>query len=176
MGMDKWTLWHVGLSVNNVEEAAKYFESLGGKAAERPGNVLDSKNFKEFESYGRTDAPPWKIKIKMANIGPLGLELTEPVEGDNYNATWLKAHGEGANHIAFQVDNLEAEVNELKAKGVPAMYYAKGAYAYMDARKVGGLVIELFQRRTGPPPGAPGSGPGGRPPGPPTGGAPQGRP
>lgn len=173
MGMDKWTLWHVGLSVNNVEEAAKWFESLGGKAAERPGNVLDSANFKEFETYGRTDAPPWKIKIKMATIGPLGLELTEPVEGDNYNTTYLKAHGEGANHIAFQVDDLAAEIEELKAKGVPIMYYAKGAYAYVDTRKVGGVVIELFQRRTGTPPGG---GPGGRPPGAPPAGGPQGGP
>lgn len=155
MGMDKWTLWHVGLSVKNIDEAVKYYESLGGKAAERPANVLDSANFKEFRSYNDTNPQPWKIKIKMAQIGPLMLELTEPVEGDNYNTTYLKAHGEGANHIAFQVDDLAAEVKELEDKGVPAMYYAKGAYAYMDARKVGGVVIELFQKRdrpTGPPP------------------------
>ena len=163
MGMDKWTLWHIGLSVKNIDEAVKYYESLGGKAAERPANVLDSANFKEFETYGKKDAPPWKIKIKMANIGPLGLELTEPVEGDNYNTTYMKEHGEGANHIAFQVDDLAAEVKELQDKGVPAMYYAKGAYAYMDARKVGGVVIELLQKRD-------------RPPGPPPGAPPQGRP
>ena len=155
MGMDKWTLWHVGISVKNIDEAVKYFESLGGKAAERPANVLDSANFKDFRSYNDTNPKPWKIKIKMANIGPLMLELTEPVEGDNYNKTYMDAHGEGANHIAFQVDDLAAEVKELEDKGVPAMYYAKGAYAYMDARKTGGLVIELFQKRTGPPPGAP---------------------
>ena len=155
MGMDKWTLWHVGLSVKNIDEAVKYYESLGGKAAERPGNVLDSKNFKDFTTYGKTDAPGWKIKIKMCQLGPLSLELTEPVEGDNYNTTYMRQHGEGANHVAFQVDDLAAEVKELQDKGVPAMYYAKGAYAYMDARKVGGVVIELFQKRTGPPPGAP---------------------
>ena len=155
MGMDKWTLWHVGLSVKNIDEAVKYYESLGGKAAERPGNVLDSRNFKDFTTYGKTDAAPWKIKIKMCQLGPLSLELTEPVEGDNYNTTYMREHGEGANHIAFQVENLEQEVKELQDKGVPAMYYVKGTYAYMDARKVGGVVFELFQKRTGPPPGPP---------------------
>jgi 4-hydroxyphenylpyruvate dioxygenase-like putative hemolysin len=63
----------------------------------------------------------------------------------------MSEHGEGANHIAFQVPDLGKEVAELEAKDVPAMYHAKGQYAYMDARKVGGLVIELFQKRDRPP-------------------------
>ena len=150
MGMENWTLWHVGLSVKSVDEAVKYYESLGGKADDRPAGVLDSVRFKDFETYGKKNAPTWKIKIKMLNLGPLSLELTEPVAGDNYNKTWMDENGEGANHVAFQVANLEKEVEELKAKGVPAMYHAKGEYAYMDARKVGGIVIELFQKRDKP--------------------------
>jgi methylmalonyl-CoA/ethylmalonyl-CoA epimerase len=150
MGMDKWTLWHVGISVKNMDEAVKYFESLGGKADTRPAGVLDSTRFKDFETYGKKNVPPWKIKIKMMNLGPLQIEMTEPVDGGNWNEKWLKEHGEGPNHVAYQVDNLAKEVEELKAKGVPAMYYAKGEYAYMDARKVGGMVIELFQKRDRP--------------------------
>jgi methylmalonyl-CoA/ethylmalonyl-CoA epimerase len=147
MGMDKWTLWHVGLSVKNIDQAVNYYKSLGGKADDAPGHVLDSANFKEFKTYGKTDAPPWKIKIKMCQLGPLMLELTEPVSGDNYNTTYMEKHGEGANHIAYQVDDLEKEIKELEDKGVPIMYYAKGAYAYVDTRKIGGVVVELFQKR-----------------------------
>ncbi len=151
MGMENWTLWHVGLSVKNMDEAVKYYKSLGGTTDDSPGHVLDSKRFKDFETYGEKNAPPWQIKIKMLSLGPLMLELTEPVAGGNYNETWMDKHGEGANHVAFQVADLAKEVEELKAKGIPAMYYAKGEYAYMDARKVGGLVIELFQKRDRPP-------------------------
>ncbi len=43
-------------------------------------------------------------------------------------------------------------MQELEDKGVPAMYHLEGRYAYMDARKVGGVVIELMQMREGPPP------------------------
>ena len=157
MGMDKWTLWHIGLSVKNIEQAVSYYKALGGKTADdNPAHVLDSASFENFKTYGKTDAPPWKIKIKMIQLGPLGLELTEPVEGGNYNETYMDEHGEGANHIAFQVDELEKEVDELAAKGVPAMYHLKGRYAYMDARKVGGVVIELFQKRDRPPTPPPG--------------------
>jgi len=155
MGMENWTLWHVGISVKNMDKALEYFQSLGGTPADRPAIVLDSRRFSEFTSYGKTNPPPWRIKIKMLNLGPLGIEMTEPIDGGNWNETWLNEHGEGANHIAFQVPDLGKEVAELEAKGVPAMYHAKGEYAYMDARKVGGLVIELFQKKNGsavPPP------------------------
>ena len=154
MGMENWTLLHVGISVRNMGDAVKYLTSLGGKTDDRSGIILDSKRFKEFKTYGKKDVPPWQIKIKMLDIGPLTIEMTEPVSGGNWNETFMNEHGEGPNHIAFQVTELEKEVAELEAKGVPAMYHAKGEYAYMDARKVGGLVIELFQKRDRPP-GAP---------------------
>jgi catechol 2,3-dioxygenase-like lactoylglutathione lyase family enzyme len=154
MGMDKWKLLHVGISVRNMDEAVKYFRSLGGKTDDRPAIVLDSRRFKDYWSYGKKDTPPWQIKIKMMELGPLTIEMTEPVSGNNWNEIFLKEYGEGPNHVSFQVDELEKEVAELEAKGVPAMYHAKGEYAYMDARKVGGMVLELFQKRDRPP-GAP---------------------
>ncbi|MFC2039026.1 VOC family protein [Chloroflexota bacterium] len=152
MGTENWTLRHVGLSVKNIDDAVNYFKSLGGQTNDSPGHVLDSAGLDNLQTYGKTDAPPWKIKIKMLDMGPLTLELTEPVEGDNYNKTWMDDNGEGANHIAYVVDDLEKEVAELKAKGVPAMYHAEGRYAYMDTRETGGLVIELMQKRDIPPP------------------------
>ena len=152
MGVENWTFWHLGLSVKSIDEAVAYYEKLGGTSEDRPAFVLDSAVFDELRTYNRTDAPPWKIKIKMLDLGPLKFELTEPVEGDNFNKTFMDEHGEGANHIAYLVDELEKEVEELEAKGVPVMYHAKGQYAYMDARAVGGMVIELKQSgQMGPP-------------------------
>lgn len=151
MGMQDWTLVHVGLSIKNMDDAVNYYKSLGGQADESPGHVLDSSRFESLKTYGKTDAPPWKIKIKMLQLGPLTLELTEPIDGGNYNETYMDEHGEGANHIAYRVDDLEKEVAELEEKGVPVMYHAKGQYAYLDTRKVGGVVVELMQKRDRPP-------------------------
>ncbi|MFC1900664.1 VOC family protein [Chloroflexota bacterium] len=151
MGTENWILLHVGLSVRSTDKAARYYESLGGKASERPDIVLSSTDFENLRTYGKTDAPPWKLKIKMLNMGPLTLELLEPVEGDNFIKTWMDKHGEGANHIAYIVDELEKEVAELEAKGVPVMYHAEGRYAYMDTRETGGVVIELMQKGELPP-------------------------
>jgi len=101
-----------------------------------------------------------KPKLSFSSALALGIaaleevmefELTEPVEGDNFNKTYMDEHGEGANHVAYIVDNLDKEVAELKARGVPVMYHASGIYAYLDTRKVGGVVIELMQKRDMPP-------------------------
>ena len=152
MGTENWTLLHVGMSVKSTEKAVEYYESLGGKASNRPEIILRSDNFENLKTYSRTDAPPWTLKIKMLELGPLTLEFIEAVDGDNYVRTWMDEHGEGANHIAFIVDDLEKEVAELEAKGVPVMYHAEGRYAYMDTREVGGVVIELMQKGELPPP------------------------
>ena len=119
MGAENWTLRHVGLSVKNMDEAVKYYRSLGGTTDDNPGHILDSENIAGIKTYGKEDAPPWKIKIKMLDLGPLTLELTEPVEGDNFNKTYMDEHGEGANHIAYVVDELDKEVAELES-GVEA--------------------------------------------------------
>jgi hypothetical protein len=135
-----------GISVKNLQLAEDYYKSLGGKPSDFPSFVLDSSKYKELETYGKIDAPPWKIKIKMFQLGPLTLELTEPIEGGNYNETYMVDHGEGANHIAYLVDDLEKEVKELQTRGVQIMYHINGIYAYLDTRVVGGLVLELFQK------------------------------
>ncbi len=147
---ENWTLRHVGLVVKNMDKAVEYYKSIGLATSESPDHVLDSKSFADLKTYGKSNASNWKIKIKMVNIGPLTLELTEPLEGDNVNGEYLDSIGEGANHIAFVVDDLEKETEELAKKGIPVIYYGKGQYAYFDTRKVGNVIIELMQRREMP--------------------------
>jgi len=62
--MENWTLWHVGLSVKNVDEAVKYYESLGGKADDRPAGVLDSARFKDLED-SRISKPMAKRMLRL---------------------------------------------------------------------------------------------------------------
>ena len=148
---DNLTLRHVGVVVKDMDKAVEYYKSLGLVSSESPDIILDSQNFEDLKTYGQSNASNWKIKIKMVNIGPLTLELTEPLEGDNVNGQYLDSIGEGANHIAYVVDDLEKETEEMTGKGIPAIYYAKGQYAYFDCRAYGNLIIELMQKREMPP-------------------------
>jgi methylmalonyl-CoA/ethylmalonyl-CoA epimerase len=147
---ENWTLRHVGVVVRNMDEAIEYYQSLGLVTSATPDHILDSKSFEDLKTYGKSGASNWKIKLKMVDIGPLTLEFTEPLEGNNVKGEYLDAIGEGANHIAFAVDDLEKEVEELAKKGIPVMYHAKGQFAYFDTRKVGNVIIELMQRKEMP--------------------------
>lgn len=148
---ENWTLRHVGVVVRDMDKAVEYYKSLGLASSESPDIILDSDKFKDLKTYGQSNASKWKIKIKMVNIGPLTLELTEPLEGDNVNGEYLDTIGEGMNHVAYVVDDLKKETEELTKKGIPAIYYAEGEYAYFDTRKVGNVIIELMQKREMPP-------------------------
>ena len=147
MGIDNWTLMHIGMSVKNMEETVTYLKSLGAKTGDYPSFVLNSgKGVNLLRTYGKTGAPPWKIRVSMLQLGPLTLEVAEPIDGGNYNEIYLKEHGEGANHIAYLVDNIEDEIKEMASKGIAVMYHLEGIWAYLDTTATGGLVIEFFQR------------------------------
>jgi len=144
MSQDTWVLMHVGVVVRNMDQAVAHYKSLGLISSESPEFVLDSDGFGDnLLTFGKKHGSKWKLKLKMVNIGPLTYELTEPLEGDNVNGQYLKTIGEGANHIAYAVDDLEKEHAEMVRKGIPAIYYAKGEFAYYDTRKSGNLIIEF---------------------------------
>ncbi len=144
MSKDSWVLMHVGVVVRNMDEAVAHYRSLGLITSEGPEFVLDSDGFGDnLLTFGKKHGSRWKLKLKMVNVGPLTYELTEPFEGDNVNGQYLKTVGEGANHIAYAVDDLEQEHAEMLKKGILAIYYAKGEFAYYDTRKSGNLIIEF---------------------------------
>lgn len=144
--MDSWTLWHVGLSVKSIEKSKEYYQSLGGKADDSPVLTLDTSKYGELETYGKKGASPWKIKIKFIQMGPLTVELAEPVEGSSYVQQHIEDYGEGADHFGYLVDDIESELKELEERGARVLYHIKGVYAYLDTRGVGGMLFEIIQK------------------------------
>ena len=86
-------------------------------------------------------------------IGGLELELLQPVAGHTVHREQLESVGEGVGHIAYIVDDLEAEVAELEATGLPVILSVTPAghkdrlAAYIDTRdKFSNLILELIQK------------------------------
>lgn len=146
MGMDKWSLWHVGLSVNSIEKSKEFYLSLGGTADDSPPIILDTSKYEELETYGRKGAPPWSIKVKFIQMGPLTVELAEPIEGSSYVKQHLEDHGEGADHFGYLVDDIESELKELEDRGARVLYHLNGVYAYLDTKEVGGMLVEIIDK------------------------------
>ncbi len=90
-----------------------------------------------------------KFKIYSTQIGPMEFELIQPLEGKSPHQEFLDRKGEGIQHIAFAVKDLEGQVNKLTQKGSKVELKANlqdANVAYMDL-DVGGLVVELIQRK-----------------------------
>ena len=142
-----WEFRHIGVVVRDMDKAVEYYQSLG-IATIAPEHTADNKSL-DLMVYGKPADPRLKIKIRMVQIGPVTLELLQPVEGESPHKEFLDSKGEGAHHIAFTVDDLEKERANLVEKGTPIMLTRKDqdSFAYFDIRKVGNIVIELIQRR-----------------------------
>lgn len=101
-----------------------------------------------FAENGGTDAKgrPWKIRMAFAYLGPVQIELVQCTEGRIFQSRFLDTWGEGLHHLGFYVDDLEAEVARLVAKGAKLFIHDPGRFAYLDSGGPGGAIFELMQR------------------------------
>lgn len=130
-----WELNHLGFVVKDMDKAMKHYGSLG---------IAEIGPEKIVEAYDGS-----KIKVRLVRIGSLMLEFFEPPEGAGVSGKYLKERGEGINHMAFTVKNLEQEIDKLADSGVKLMFRAEdadfGKVAYLDTGAVAGVVMELVE-------------------------------
>ncbi len=129
-----WKFNHIGSVVRDVDKTVEYYQSLG---------IVD-------KATDRITMEGKKAKLigRFIQIGSLMIELWQPVRGETVQQEFLNSRGEGVNHIAFHVDDLDKERDKLVEKGIPVVFSVKdqnGYMAYFDARKVGNILIELIQ-------------------------------
>ena len=148
-----WKLHHVGIPVRDLDQSLKDYQALG-VASFQGEFLIDSSKAEEYLVYGKTPEPTVKTRGVMGKVGPLGLELLQPVEGQTVHKELLDSTGEGVGHIAYLVDDLEAETAKLAEKGFPVILSIKPAgektrsAVYIDTRKkFSNLIVELIQAK-----------------------------
>jgi len=134
---------HVGILVKDLDKAIEYYQSLGiGPFQQIPMDTVINKTM-----YGETS--DWQIRAAVAQLGTIKFELIQPVRGAHLMEEFLESKGEGINHVAFAVDDLDKEVNKLVDKGFKVILSAKRASGhggvYFDTRQVGAVILELIQ-------------------------------
>jgi len=147
MLVGKWPfsdIHHIGAIVRDVEKTAAYYESLGIGSFEPL--IID---VQDQRVRGKL-ANDLELKVKMWNIGPIKVELIEPVAGKE--SIWkevLERRGEGIHHLAFLIDNIEKAKAELIEKGLNLIFSAEmkpgGSCVYFETGQIGSLIFELFQ-------------------------------
>jgi catechol 2,3-dioxygenase-like lactoylglutathione lyase family enzyme len=140
-----WKFRHVGFVVRDMDKAVNCFKELGA-ATFPPETTLDSSTFSYYEVNGQKSSEVHKSRFQHSAIGPdkLDLEFISPVQGRPIYVDFLEQHGEGLHHIAFTVEDLDAETAKLEEKGVPVLTKVKRptgrGFAYFD---FGNVILEL---------------------------------
>lgn len=125
---------HIGVAVKSIDEVAKVYGDMG----------LEVKGVEVVEQQ--------KVKVAFIPIGESNVELLEATSPESAIAKFIEQRGEGIQHIALRVDNIEAELAKLKAKGVRLIDEtprtgAHGAkIAFLHPKSTRGVLIELCER------------------------------
>lgn len=139
--------YQVAVVVHDIEEATAFYERLGiGPFEEGPSAHTTVRRI-----YGE-NAPDARVKGRTAKMGDIELELFEPVAGRSVQSDFLDERGEGVIHICAYTDDLDRDIAEMAELGHEVISYGEladgGKFAYFDTRRVGGLILELFQTGT----------------------------
>ena len=140
-------LEHVGVVVRDMDKAIAYYRSVGisqFKSCELKYSIRELRG-KPLASDVIT------AKMSMAEAGPTGIELIQPIAGGTHWMESLKTKGEGIQHLGFFVDDIDEAEAELTARGFALVYRSRftlpdgsaGGNAYIDTSEVGGFMIEV---------------------------------
>jgi methylmalonyl-CoA/ethylmalonyl-CoA epimerase len=94
------------------------------------------------------------VEAAALGVGPGQIELIQPLDPDGPIARFLASRGEGFHHVAYEVDDLEAALDELREAGeelidqVPRRGLGGHMIAFVHPRSGLGVLTELVQRET----------------------------
>lgn len=134
----------IGIVVKNIDETVKFYKDVFGFGPFEIRYV----DYPTATYYGKTAG--YRGKRGFFYMGPIQIELIELVDGKTIHEDFLKTKGEGLNHIAFQVENLEEAKKKAENSGLHVIQgFSRpdnSGFAYIDSDKVGGVIFELIQR------------------------------
>ena len=127
---------HIGIAVKNLADSVSLFEKL-----------LNTTCYKTEAVEGE------KVTTAFLKTGETKIELLESTDPDGIIARFIEKKGEGTHHIAFEVDDIEAEMKRLKNEGFVLLNETPKAGAdnkmvcFLHPKHTNGVLIELCMER-----------------------------
>jgi methylmalonyl-CoA epimerase len=124
---------HVGIVVRNLEDAYKFYRDILGLPVHKMAVVEDQ-----------------GVKAALLTIGNSEIELLEPINENGGVAKFLERRGEGLHHVCFETDDVAAELEATKAKGIAVIDEAPrqglaGLICFLHPRANHGVLVEYAQ-------------------------------
>jgi len=125
---------HIGIAVKSLAESVPLFEKL-----------LNSQCYKTEQVESE------KVNTAFFKKGETKIELLESTEPDSIIANFINKKGEGIHHIAFEVEDITAEIKRLRNEGFILLNKEpkKGAdnklIFFLHPKSSNGVLVEICQ-------------------------------
>jgi methylmalonyl-CoA/ethylmalonyl-CoA epimerase len=123
---------HIGIAVSSLAQAIPVYEQL-----------LDTL------CYKTETVPSEAVNTAFFKVGDSKIELLESAGPSGVIAKFIEKRGEGVHHVAFDVKDIEAEMERLKGLGFRLLSEKpkKGAdnkwVAFLHPKETNGVLVEL---------------------------------
>lgn len=127
---------HIGIAVDSLESAVANYAALFG-SNDPHREIVDEQG----------------VSIASFTVGDAVVELTAATRDASPIAKFIGKRGEGIHHIAFEVDDIQAELDRLKAAGCRLINETptEGAHdmlvAFVHPSSFNGVLVELCQKK-----------------------------
>ncbi len=125
---------HIGIAVQNLEEALEIFEKKLGLKLEGVHEIKEQ-----------------RVKAAMLLVGETRIELLEPIGQEGPVARFLEKRGEGFHHITFKYKNIEGLMAQLKERGIilvdekPRVGVKGVKIAFLHPKSTKNVLVELCE-------------------------------
>lgn len=127
---------HIGIAVKDIDQSDDLFTKLLGK-----------------KPYKRESVESEGVITSFFETGPNKIELLQATHADSPIAKFIEKRGEGIHHIAFEVEDIHAELARLASEGFELIHKTPkdGAdnklIAFLHPKGTNGVLIELCQEK-----------------------------
>jgi len=142
----------IGVVVADLDQVTQLLTSLFGIG---PFRFIEWPNRPDSKYFFRGKEEHIKIRQAFVQLGPLALELIQPLEGErNAYRQFLEEHGGGIHHVLFEVEDMDQVVRNLSPQTVEILQAGTGIrpgtrWALLDTQALIGFLLELRQRAPG---------------------------
>lgn len=126
---------HLGIAVNSIDDGRTFWTEVLGLRFEGAETVAEQ-----------------KVKTAFFPVGESEVELLESTAPDGPVAKFIEKKGQGFQHVAFRVANIDEALAELKEKNiqlidqVPRIGAGGARIAFLHPKATGGILVELCER------------------------------
>ena len=125
---------HIGVAVEDIDEAVTLYRDRLG---------MHEQHRETVEEQG--------VDAVLLEIGEGHVELISPLTADTAVGKFLERHGPGLHHVAYQTDDIDARLDELRGAGLrlideePRTGIRGSRVAFVHPKATGGVLTEIVE-------------------------------